>query len=77
MTDWQGMRRDTAATGDGTALLVNGRLIVEGELLRRRGYAKLGASTTGGPVLGRFWSPVTGLWVIAFRTSGALEATAL
>lgn len=75
---WQGMRRDEQSTGeDGTALLVNGRLSTDGELQRRRGYEKLGGSTSGGHVVTMYWHPVSGQWIIAKSASGALEATAV
>lgn len=74
MKPWQGMERNTDATGDGCVFAQNTRFNVEGELQRRHGLVKF-ASGTRPLRIAQFWSPASGLKTIILTTAGAITET--
>lgn len=73
--DWQGIRRDNAATGDGAYLIIGADMDTLGEIGRRPGMAQGPAQS--GVVLTSMWSPSTGRFVIYATATGDVVAEAV
>lgn len=74
MKQWEGIRSDTEATGNGCSTVVNASFIITGELSRR--YGMVNALSKTGTAITQFHNPLVGYFAILATSTGTVEAEA-
>lgn len=73
--DWQGIRNDTGATGEGAYRQIGTEMRIQGELQRRPGMEL--AVAQSGIVLTSMWSPIAGRFAVFSTAAGSIISEAV
>lgn len=74
MKTWDGIRRDSDATGDGAWFALNPGMSIEGELGRRGGLVAFTAQS--GTAFTNFWSSTQGYYAVFATSTGSVVSVA-